>query len=164
MDIFKMALVVIYPDGYVDQVPIKEGCTNHVKYWYDYLKISPRFQRIIRENRFKFDWIHDYNASPILKLLAKNNVIVFMNTEIAYVCSNMENAEALYGFIISFPRDYDSHKGLPFAKETINKLNFNRYELDVFRTDKDDFEEFDTEEYERFFGENKVNEEEEKKL
>lgn len=164
MDIFKMALVIIYLDGYVDYIPIKTGCANHVAYWYDYLKISPRFQRLIRENRFKFNWIDEYNTSPILKLLAKNDVIVFTNIEIAYVCNNIENAEVFSRFSISLPAKFEEHKGLLPVREMIDKLGEDQYKLDVFRTNRNYFDKMAPEEYEKILGKNKVNEEEGKKL
>lgn len=164
MDIFKMALVIIYPDGYVDPIPIREGVYSHVEYFYEYLKKSSRFQCLVRDNHFSFDWRHDSNSHPICKLLVQNGIIVFYNTAIYDVLYNIDNAKNSSFFAISFPRDYEGLPSIPFVKEIVKELQDQQFELEKFRTDKDDFEPFDSDENEKFLEKNKQNKEKEIKL
>ncbi len=142
MDIFKMAIVLVYPDGYVDSLPIKKDVDDHVKYFYEYLQASPRFQKLVKDNGFRFDWIHEYNTTPIIKLLIDNEVIVFINTAIAYVNMSPERANEISYFSIAFPENYDSHVGIPFVKETIKKFDINQFSLDKYSPEMNNFNNF----------------------
>ena len=159
-----MAFVIVYPDGYVDYIPIKEGVSNRVEYFYEYMKSSPRFQRIVRDNHFDFDWLNNRDCSSICKMLVQNNVIVFMNDTISYVLLDMENAEKTSYFVISLPSNYEELPGIPFVREQINKLNNNQFELEQYQMDWDDFEDLESDEFNKNFGNNKINKEKEKNL
>ena len=153
MDIFKMAIVLVYPDGYVDPIPIKKGVDSHVTHFYDYLTVSPRFQKIVKDNGFRFDWIHEYNTKPILKLLIDNGVIVIVNNAIVYVNIAPERASELSSFSIVFPDEYEHHVGIPFVKEIIKKLDRNQFQLDKFYPEMNNFDELDPDEVSIFLEE-----------
>lgn len=149
-NIFNQAIVLIYPDGNVDQLPIKRDINDHVKYFYEYLKSSQRFQKMVRENGFKFDFLHEYNTSPIVKLLTDNGVIVIVNLAITYVNMAPERAEEISTFSITFPREYKEHLGIPFVKKTIKGFDENRYELNKYYEEMNNFDNFDPDEAEEF--------------
>ena len=154
-DLFNKAIVLIYPDGYVDRIPIKRDIDDHVKYFYEYLKVSKRFQSIVKDNGFRFDFVHDYNITPIIKLLTDNGVILIINFAIAYINMAPERAEELAMYSITFPKDYKEHLGIPFVKETIKKMNPDRYELDKYYEEMNNFDNFDPDEADEFINEKK---------
>lgn len=154
-DLFNKAIVLIYPDGYVDRIPIKRDIDDHVKYFYEYLKVSKRFQSIVKDNGFRFDWNHEYIITPIIKLLTDNGVILIINFAIAYINMAPERAEELAMYSITFPKDYKEHLGIPFVKETIKKMNPDRYELDKYYEEMNNFDNFDPDEADEFINEKK---------
>lgn len=154
-DLFNKAIVLIYPDGYVDRIPIKRDIDDHVKYFYEYLKVSKRFQSIVKDNGFRFDFVHEYIITPIIKLLTDNGVILIINFAIAYINMVPERAEELAMYSITFPKDYKEHLGIPFVKETIKKMNPDRYELDKYYEEMNNFDNFDPDEADEFINEKK---------
>lgn len=150
MNIFDQAIVLVYPDGHIDNLPIKKDGNGHVKYFYEYLKTSKRFQSIVKDNGFRFDWTHEYIITPIIKLLTDNGVILIINFAIAYINMAPERAEELAMYSITFPKDYREHIGLRDVKDIIKKMNPDRYELDRYYEEMNNFDNFDPEEYEEF--------------
>ncbi len=164
VEIYNMALVFIYPDGYVDSIPIREDWDDHIDYFREYLRTSPRFQKIVEENDFHFDWENEINTYPICLLLALNNVILFYNLGLPLIVEEMDMAEDLSHFVIYLPDDYKHHLGLDKAKKEIRKLDDNHFEIERYLSAWHITQEFDTEEYEAFFkNKNEIEEKEKEK-
>ncbi len=125
-EIYDLAIVIMYPDGYIDKVPIKKDQDNHVAYFFDRLKESPRFANLVREKHFKFNWVSEYNIYEILKFLVKNNVMVMINVDIALINMSPE-AKVNSRFEICAVDNYLEHACVNYLKDTVNFLDDNRY-------------------------------------
>lgn len=126
-EIYDLAIVLIYPDGYVEKTPIRKDKDAHTEYYYESLQeYYTRFARLVRERHFKFDWINEYNTYPILKFLVEADVIVIFNIDIAFVNMN-EDYKKSARFEICVPDNYLEHSGINYLKNVVNFLGDNKY-------------------------------------
>jgi len=84
MNLKKMALVFIYPDGEVETVPIT-NTTVHTDYMKEHLTKSPRFAQICKGIKISDGPHYDVDVA-----LAKHNVVSLSNGNIFDILNDLE--------------------------------------------------------------------------
>lgn len=141
-EVYDLAIAIMYPDGYIDKVPIKRDVNDHVNYFFDRLNNSPRFASLVREKHFKFNWVSEYNTYEILKFLVKNNIMVMFNVDIALINLDPES-KANARFEICVPDNYLEHACINYLKDTVNFLDDSRYVVNkLYGDDLDELDDY----------------------
>ncbi len=101
------AIVILYPDGVIDAVPV----TNGVRWHLDYCKIlvtkSERFASLIRY--FPENWQSEYKMTKTNMVMNKMGIVVMQNIDIDNLPEEYASREEFYsmflGYGVSNPED-----------------------------------------------------------
>ncbi len=102
-DLKYQAIVLLYPDGVVESVPIMKGMKDHIDYYRWLLEHSQKFANIVyhfpKKINFKKDW------DVVERMLALANVISIRNGNVRDVLEDKSliDSENSFWFSIYFP-------------------------------------------------------------
>jgi len=103
-DLTKMAIVLIYPDGTVEKIPIGEYGL-HIEYFREQLKKSPRFYDICKGLDFYNTDMH----GRIDTMLSLNGVIIIFNLDLRDIVEGyFDFQNKLPSFAIAVPENLES--------------------------------------------------------
>lgn len=116
-DLKYQAIVLIYPDGVIENVLIMKGMENHIDYYRWLLEHSQKFANIVYHfpNKIDFrDWL------TLEKALVEAGLVVIKNLEISYLADDMSfiNSRDPFEYVIYLPSNIKKSK----AKISMNKI------------------------------------------
>lgn len=94
------AVVVLYPDGLIDAVPINNEFIWHVDYYKELVTKSPRFASLSKS--FPKGWRGEYNMSPVNKVMVNMGTIVIQNIDITNLPEEYVDREDFYSTFLFY--------------------------------------------------------------
>ena len=120
-DLQKQAIILIYPDGLIEKIPVTYH-EFHILYYHEHFNKSVRFNSLCHSLKIDFDnnlaidkYPDDYETDDIreevLGILGRNGVLIIENLNIFDIVHNLY-LEELCEFIIYFPEYFYSKEQL----------------------------------------------------
>lgn len=110
------AVLLIYPDGYIDQCLVTEE-ENHICYLRNLRETSPRFAKITKDCDFE-----PHNHILIDKVLNKNGIIALYNFDTELIAQNHDYVlDFTPAYKIFLPHSYGSIKQIKLLEDFIEK-------------------------------------------
>lgn len=94
------AVVVLYPDGVIDAIPIIEGVNWHLEYYKMLVEKSHRFASISK--KFPVGWRGEYNTTNANKVMTKMGIVVIQNIDIPNLPEEYVDREDYYSTFLFF--------------------------------------------------------------
>lgn len=129
------AIVIMYPDGIIEALPIVRGVKWHVEYYKKLITKSPRFASIIKH--FPDGWSDEYNTLKVNKIMAKMGMIVIHNMDIPVLPEEYKDRENFYSAFMF----YGANKLTKELEDNLNMI-FDNYpnEYCLYSKKKNNFE------------------------
>lgn len=133
-DLRKQAIVLIYPDGEVEKIPVRAGVTEHLDYFHEWFKVSKKFAKVIYKTPYKIDfkdWV------VLDRTLAEAGLVVIRNCaicDLSYDISLVDLEEA-FVYLINLPSDIIENKAYLPMKEILRKNQNEKYTFGIYSLD-----------------------------
>lgn len=144
-DLKYQAIVLIYPDGEVDKIPITTF-KHHMDYFSPHLQKSEKLVKVREEVQFEWD---------ILRVCACNGIIVMFSLDIQEIVENPSYVNGYYAFFdIYFPEEFESKEQLLSFLEITNNYPIYFLIYNQFQIKLNDFKKLKSDEQKEEFIEN----------
>lgn len=95
----EVAVVILYPDGKIDAMPIVDGVNWHLEYCKNLVTKSPRFAEVSKY--FPDGWRGEYNMTKSNMVMNRMGIVVIHNIDILNLPDEYEDREEFYSnFVI----------------------------------------------------------------
>ena len=94
------AIVILYPDGSIDALPIVKGIKWHLDYYKKLITLSPKFARIVKH--FPNGWMDEYNTIKNNKIMTKMGLVVIQNMDIKVLPEEYKDREDFYSSFLFY--------------------------------------------------------------
>ena len=105
-DLIKQAIVLIYPDGEIEKIPIT-NFVFHIDYLFEHLKKSKKFAKIVQGLKIK-----SLLPVEIYEVLVKNNIMVWHNYNIEAIVKDKTFLEKNLPYFFVFLKSFESREQL----------------------------------------------------
>ncbi len=133
------AIVIIYPDGTLENVPVKTNINSHLGYFKDLKENGPYFNELCRECDFE-----DYNCLEIRHTLHNNGCSLFVNFKIKDIMTL--TMLDLPGFKVMVPNEFSSVEQVETFKKIIE--NYSKHYMSFYTYEEEKARKLDLEEVE----------------
>lgn len=158
-DLREYALVLIYPDGEVEKIPVEKEKNYHLYYFRKQIRISKKFANVIYYSSYKIDFT---DFTIVDKALAEAGVVVIRNLGIPYICKDRSliNIEDPFIYLVGLPSNIEDSKAYAPMKAILKANQKEEYTFGIYSLITKEFEEI----YYDFINEKLENTERENKL
>lgn len=94
------ALMILYPDGTIDAMPIVKGITWHLDYCKELIKKSPKFASISR--KFPTGWWSEYNMIKSNMVMNRMGITVIHNIDVTNLPDEYVEREDFYSTFLIY--------------------------------------------------------------
>lgn len=141
-DLRSQAIVLLYPDGIVEKIPVKKGITFHLDYFHNWLKHSKKFASVIYHSPYKInfkDWV------VLDKALAEAGLVVIRNMEIIYLASNISlvNSKEPFAYLVNLPENIRESKAYSPMKRILKENQKEEFTFNIYSLETKKFEEIE---------------------
>lgn len=145
-NMFRLAIIYIYPDGMVEAIPIEDGVIYHMSYMEKHVKNSARFHSIIGDYKF-ISLLHD----KVDERMALNGVVSILNLDLRDIVEGYFNfSERNPEFLIYTPPSLQSLEQTVLLDKIYNTYPKDNLICECFNEQLDTFvwgKDFDMEAY-----------------
>lgn len=114
------AVVVLYPDGLIDVLPIIKDADWHLEYYKMLVEKSPRFAGISK--KFPIGWRGEYNTIKANMIMADMGIVLIQNIDIPNLPEEYSSREDYYSTFLF----YGASKLTKESEENLNMI-FDNY-------------------------------------